>query len=370
MKVTLACNTPADDKLGTPKIVLREAEQLERLGVEVDRVFRESLPRPWSGRPADLTAPVRVAAALLGRAKKSDVVDIAGWDAWAYASIPRLARGRQAVVCRSNGLWARVLPTEPRPGGRLKQLGRNAYQSAVFLHWEKASIRSSHFTRVLSSPDRDDIVLRGWKAADRIAVVNPAADEAFDSEVPLEERDGVVFMGSWLARKGKRAAAAALSRLLVSRPELVVSVLGAGFPESVVRDDFDAAVRERVKVVPVATPAELARAIAVAKVLVFPTLYEGFGLVVLEGMRAGLAVVTTPTGAGIDAVRDGETGLVVPVDDDTATENAVRRLLDDDPLRRRLAQAGRATARERTWRRSAEELLRCYEAALRVARDS
>ena len=40
MKVTLACNTPADDKLGARKIVLREAEQLE-LGVEVDRVFEE-----------------------------------------------------------------------------------------------------------------------------------------------------------------------------------------------------------------------------------------------------------------------------------------------------------------------------------------
>jgi glycosyltransferase involved in cell wall biosynthesis len=147
-------------------------------------------------------------------------------------------------------------------------------------------------------------------------------------------------------------------------------ILGSGFGESTVHLDFQPGVRHRVKVVPVATPPELARAIGVAKILLFPTLYEGFGLVVVEGMRAGLAVVTTPTGAGIDAVRDGETGLIVPIGDERATEAAVGRLLDDDALRLRLAESARAEARKRTWRRSGEELLGCYESALRAARSA
>jgi glycosyltransferase involved in cell wall biosynthesis len=85
-------------------------------------------------------------------------------------------------------------------------------------------------------------------------------------------------------------------------------------------------------------------------------------------MRAGLAVVTTPTGAGVDAVRNGETGLVVPFDDDRAAERAVATLLDDDALRRRIAGAGREEARQRTWRRSGSELLACYEAAIDLAK--
>jgi glycosyltransferase involved in cell wall biosynthesis len=86
-------------------------------------------------------------------------------------------------------------------------------------------------------------------------------------------------------------------------------------------------------------------------------------------MRAGIAVVTTPTGAGVDAVRDGESGLIVPFDDDRAAERAVARLLDDDALRRSLAEAGRNEARRRTWQRSGRELLACYEAALQSVRD-
>ena len=369
MNVTIACNFPTDDRLGSPKIALREADELERLGVRVERVFREALPGPQVGRTAELTAPYRVAAALWARAKASDVVDIAGGDGFAYARMARRTSPHQAVVARSNGLWVRVLETEPNTGNVIRKVASAVLQSAVFCRWEAAALKSAHWARTLSSPDRDDIAARGWKPVERISVVNPAADDAFDSDAPLDRREGVVFMGSWLRRKGKRAAAAALSRLLAQRPNLDVRVLGSGFTIEHVQSDFDSAVRQRVSVVPMVPPSELAKLASSAAVLLFPTLYEGFGLVVLEAMRAGVAVVTTPTGAGVDAVRDGETGLVVPFDDDRAAESAVARLLDDDALRRRLAEAGREEARRRTWRRSGEELLACYEAALRTVRN-
>ena len=369
MKVTIACNFPADDRFGSPKIALREADELERLGVSVERIFRDALPAPRSGRVAELSSPGRVAAALWARAKSSDVVDIAGGDGFAYAQLARAMRPRQAVVARSNGLWARVLETEPQTGSALRKVLSSLLQSNVYCRWEAASIRHAVWTRTLSSPDRDDIAARGWKPRDRVSVVNPAADDVFDSDAPLDQRNGVIFMGSWLRRKGKRATAAALSRLLRDRPKLGFRALGTGFSEEHVRADFDEAVRSRVTALSVATPSELARAASSAAILVFPTLYEGFGLVVLEAMRAGLAVVTTPTGAGVDAVRDGQTGLIVPPDDDRAAEQAVVRLLDDDALRRRIAEAGRDEARRRTWRRSGAELLACYEAALRAVRN-
>jgi glycosyltransferase involved in cell wall biosynthesis len=369
MKVTIACNFPADDRLGSAKIALREADELEELGVHVERVFQDALSAPRAGRAGDLTSPGRVALALWKRAGASDVVDVAGWDGWAYAPLARAARRRQAVVARSNGLWTRVLETEPPTGSALKKLGSSLFQSAVHCRWEAASLRRAHWARTLSSPDREDIAARGWKPLERISVVNPAADDIFDSDVPFERRSGVVFMGSWLRRKGRRASAAALSRLLGARPDLEVHVLGTGFPPDQVRSDFDEAVRSRVSVLATGTPNELAKATSSAAVLLFPTLYEGFGLVVLEAMRAGLAVVTTPTGAGVDAVRDGETGLIVPPDDDRAAERAVARLLDDDALRRRIADAGRDEARRRTWRRSGTELLACYEDALRAVRN-
>jgi glycosyltransferase involved in cell wall biosynthesis len=109
--------------------------------------------------------------------------------------------------------------------------------------------------------------------------------------------------------------------------------------------------------------AELARRLGRFAVLVFPTRYEGFGLVVLEAMRAGLAVVTTPTGAGADVVRDGENGLRVPVGDVDATARAVGRLIDDDALRIRIGRAAVEEARARTWARTAHDLLAAYDRA-------
>jgi glycosyltransferase involved in cell wall biosynthesis len=198
--------------------------------------------------------------------------------------------------------------------------------------------------------------------------VNPAADPVFDTGVPISGRRGIAFMGSWISRKGTGVTIAALSRLLSARPELRFSVIGAGRSSAAVHADFDASLRARISVLEWGSPSELAAAVSEAAILLFPTRYEGFGLVVLEAMLAGAAVVTTATGAGVDAVRDGESGLVVGVDDQHAAESALARLLDDDALRQRLAEAGRAEARRRSWRRSAEELLVCYESALRFQR--
>jgi glycosyltransferase involved in cell wall biosynthesis len=76
-------------------------------------------------------------------------------------------------------------------------------------------------------------------------------------------------------------------------------------------------------------------------VFAFPSRFEGFPLAVLEALLARTAVVATDIGSTGEAVRHGETGLLVPHDDVAALADAIRKLLGDEPLRRRLAQQGR-----------------------------
>jgi glycosyltransferase involved in cell wall biosynthesis len=80
---------------------------------------------------------------------------------------------------------------------------------------------------------------------------------------------------------------------------------------------------------------------------------EGFGLVYLEAGAHGLPIVAHAIGGVPEAVRDGETGLLVAPGDTAALTRAFARLIDDVPLRRRLGEAGRARALARTWRDSA-----------------
>src|SRR6476646_2488698 len=98
-KVVLACNFPGDERLGSSRVPLRSAAELEKMGIEVTRIFAEDLPKVGGGGRADqLTAPARMAAMLAGMAGDADIVDIAGFDAWLYARAARWLRPRQGLV--------------------------------------------------------------------------------------------------------------------------------------------------------------------------------------------------------------------------------------------------------------------------------
>jgi glycosyltransferase involved in cell wall biosynthesis len=81
-------------------------------------------------------------------------------------------------------------------------------------------------------------------------------------------------------------------------------------------------------------------------VFAFPSLFEGLCLAVIEAQAAGVPVVATPVGGIRETVVDGETGLLVPPRDPAALAAAIRRLLDDRDLARRLAGEARRRVRE------------------------
>jgi glycosyltransferase involved in cell wall biosynthesis len=97
-------------------------------------------------------------------------------------------------------------------------------------------------------------------------------------------------------------------------------------------------------------------------VFIFPSLYEGLGIALIEAMAAGCACVATSTGPIPEVVRDGEDGLLVPPANPEAIVAAVCRLLDDESLRARLGRAAMTTAFSRFQpQQSANTLTTIYE---------
>lgn len=101
---------------------------------------------------------------------------------------------------------------------------------------------------------------------------------------------------------------------------------------------------------------------AALDVFVLPSRHEGFGVAFLEAMAMGVPVVGTRVVGSVDAVRDGDTGLLVPSGDRDALADAILRLLTDEGLARRLvAHAGRWVREQGSREAMAAAIERLYE---------
>jgi glycosyltransferase involved in cell wall biosynthesis len=98
-----------------------------------------------------------------------------------------------------------------------------------------------------------------------------------------------------------------------------------------------------------------------AAMLVYPSLYEGFGLPPVEAMACGTPVIASNTSSLPEAV--GQAALTVDPTSSEEIATAMAQLLDDAPLRQRLRQSGIKHAQTFTWKRAAQCLLAALESA-------
>lgn len=158
----------------------------------------------------------------------------------------------------------------------------------------------------------------------------------------------IVFLGRLdEPRKGLDILLAALERL---DREVKVTVIGGGRAREVPGVDFVGRVSEEEK----------AAILGRADIYVAPnTGGESFGIVLVEAMAAGCAVVASDLEAF--AAVAGEAGVLFPVGSADALAESLRRLLDDPALRARLIAAGEERARRYDWDTVASDVLTVYE---------
>jgi glycosyltransferase involved in cell wall biosynthesis len=107
---------------------------------------------------------------------------------------------------------------------------------------------------------------------------------------------------------------------------------------------------------------------AAADLFCLPSFFEGHPLVVLEAMAAGLPVVATRSLGTTEAVRNGETGLLVPVDNAPVLAHAIARILNDESLAARFKAAGRHAVHHKfSATRMASATLAVYQSVLEAS---
>jgi len=140
----------------------------------------------------------------------------------------------------------------------------------------------------------------------------------------------------------------------------------AGLPNRAVAEYRACAVRagiaENVTFLDFISERELAALYHGADVFLYPSLYEGFGLPVLEAMTAGTPVVTSRVGSIPEVARDA--AIMVDPLDTRAIADALTRVIDNAGLRHELIARGRCRALCFSWEKATRELISIYEEAL------
>jgi glycosyltransferase involved in cell wall biosynthesis len=236
-----------------------------------------------------------------------------------------------------------------------------------------SAARRAHRVIADSQSTRDDLVELVGLSAERIDVVplglgasrrsEPAPQAQLRERLRLGERPVVLSLSAKRPHKNLLALIGALARIAPGeRPVLVL----AGYPT-----EHEAQLRERARTLGVEddvrfpgwlSEAEVEGLWAIAAAFVFPSLYEGFGLPVLEAMARGVPVACSNASSLPEVA--GDAALLFDPREESAIADAVTRLLTDRALRERLIAAGRLRVREFTWERTARATIDSYRRAL------
>jgi glycosyltransferase involved in cell wall biosynthesis len=236
----------------------------------------------------------------------------------------------------------------------------------------RATVRRARRILTISEHTRRDIVRLLSVPEQRVDVTYPAAEERYR---PLPNRDVEAFrvarrlpdsfvfaLGTLEPRKNLVGLLQAYARLPRPRPSLYVAG-GAGWRFSPIFDTVrQLHLAEDVHWLGYVPEDELPLWYNAARLFAFPSLYEGFGLPVLEAMACGTPVITS-TAASLPEV-GGKAAVLVPPLDTERIAHEMERILDDSQLRTEMRAAGRIQASRFSWRAMTDQTVNAYARAV------
>jgi glycosyltransferase involved in cell wall biosynthesis len=239
----------------------------------------------------------------------------------------------------------------------------------MFPAWKRAAasrilaraVRRAARVLVISEATRRELLERHPEAAPRVELIPQGVSADFGSALDPAAVERAAALAPYLLcvgnRKPHKNLAAAVEVLARLRSDdapglrLVIAGQRMGEVDEVHARAAALGIADAIVDVGEVDDALLAALYAGAEVFLFPSLYEGFGLPVLEAMACGAPVVASDRSAIPEAV--GDAGALVDPEDHVATAAAVRRLMVDAGHRAEMVRRGRARAAELTWERTA-----------------
>ena len=170
----------------------------------------------------------------------------------------------------------------------------------------------------------------------------------------------ILYVGVLEPRKNVPLLMEAYAQIAAEYPDVPLIIAGkkGWMYEEIFQQVTQLGIAERTRFLGYVPEDDLIGLYNAARVFVYPSRYEGFGLPVLEAMQCGVPVITCDVSSMPEVA--GDAALLVNPDDAPGLAQSMRRVLDDDALARDLSQRGQARATQFSWQRCARETLEVY----------
>jgi glycosyltransferase involved in cell wall biosynthesis len=179
----------------------------------------------------------------------------------------------------------------------------------------------------------------------------------------------LISLGRLAKEKNWQTLMTAVAPVIQKHPNVRLVILGEGEErEGLEKLAKKLGVAERINLVGTVPFDEVPNYLKAADLFCFASITETQGLVTLEAMAAGLPIVAVAATGTSDAIRDGEQGLLTPNDSEALTK-ALLRMLEDEALHCKLAEAAGRKANEFDLERQAKRLVEVYEQAVEAKKD-
>ena len=321
---------------------------------------------PWAGELPTVTVPVharnRVQWVLGEQALLPRLATRAGVDLMHSLASTAPLRGRfRRVVTVHDLIYARF----PEAHSGLRDKGMRVLVPAAARRSDRV-ITDSQSTRkdlielVGINPERIDVVPLGMGAVQR---EQPLSEADTRERFGLQARTVLLSLSAKRPHKNLATLISALARISPeTRPVLVLPGYPTPHENELRAHAVRAGVADDLRFPGWIASQEVESLWAIADAFVFPSLYEGFGLPVLEAMVRGVPVACSNASSLPEVV--GDAALLFDPHDENALASAVVRVMHDSALRARLVELGRQRVRQFTWGRTAQLTLQSYVRAL------
>lgn len=237
--------------------------------------------------------------------------------------------------------------------------------------WTNYSVKNAKRVLTISNSSKDDIIKEYKLPEEKVVVTHLGIKDAVSFEPNIYSMNKlqakydlsdnfILFVGTLQPRKNIARLIEAFSRIKDDKDlDLVIVGRKGWLYEEILAAPREFGVEERVKFLENVEDEELPYFYKNALMFVLPSLYEGFGLPVLEAMRAGCPVITSNVSSLPEA--GGDACLYVdPENVDDITEK-MKELIKDDKLRKKLVEKGHEQVKKFNWEKTAKETLAVLE---------